>query len=121
MSRPRKPTKVLELSGAFERNPNRKRTSEPKPTGVIGPPPEHMSENEVDVWFELSNACFWATDADRQIMELAAILLCRFRADPEFKQMNHLLTALGKLGLTPSDRSKVSVPDKQGKKSKWAK
>jgi hypothetical protein len=43
MGRPRKPTKELELSGAFEKHPERKRerADEPKPDGPIGPPPPH--------------------------------------------------------------------------------
>ena len=121
MARPRKPTKILELSGAFDKDPQRKRPAEPQPTGELGPPPKHLSADKRAVWVELSEACFWATDADRQIMELAVVLMARFRSDPKFNQVNHLLSALGKLGLTPSDRSKVSMPVKEEKKSKWAK
>lgn len=43
MGRPRKPTQELELSGAFEKDPQRKRAraQEPKSEGPIGPPPQH--------------------------------------------------------------------------------
>lgn len=120
MARPRKPTKVLELTGAFEKNPQRSRPKEPMPSGAIGDPPIHLALEAKEIWRELSDACFWATDADRQIMEIASVLLHRFRTDAEFKHMNHLISSLGKLGLTPSDRSKVTVPEKPQAKSKWA-
>lgn len=43
MARPRKPGNVLELKGAFKRNPARgkARENEPKPNGEIGDPPTH--------------------------------------------------------------------------------
>ena len=122
MARPRKPSKVLELTGAFKKDPQRKRKAEPMPSGAVGDPPLHLALEVKDVWRELSATCFWATDADRQIMEVTATLMHQFRINPaEFKQMNHLLSGLGKLGLTPSDRAKVTVPEKPQAKSKWAK
>ena len=62
MARPRKPTAVLEMTGAFRRNPDRKkaRESEPKTAGPIGPPPAHLSEPSsfgtklVEIWNELA-------------------------------------------------------------------
>jgi hypothetical protein len=43
--RPRKPTNLLEMGGAFKKNPGRQkaRLNEPKPTGDVGPPPAHWS------------------------------------------------------------------------------
>lgn len=121
MGRPRKPTKVLELSGAFKKDPQRKRNQEPLPTGEVGGPPDYFNIGERKTWNELAGACFWATDSDRQIMEIACVLLYRFRTETGFAQFNHLLSSLSKLGLSPSDRAKVTVPNREGEKSRWAK
>jgi hypothetical protein len=66
MGRPRKPTKELELSGAFEKHPERKRerANEPKPDGPIGAPSLHWTVADDafkfqeysrlrDIWHEL--------------------------------------------------------------------
>jgi P27 family predicted phage terminase small subunit len=55
MPRPRKPTKVLELSGAFRKNPQRaaERRHEPKlPTG-IGEPPEWLDTHALEEWWRI--------------------------------------------------------------------
>ena len=49
MGRKRKPTAVLEMSGAFKKNPDRRR-NEPESTGPLGSPPESFSKPEVEAW-----------------------------------------------------------------------
>jgi hypothetical protein len=56
MGRPRKPTAVLELTGAFRKNPQRKRT-EPPTAGPLGDPPEHFTAEQAAVWHELASIC----------------------------------------------------------------
>jgi hypothetical protein len=56
MGRPRKPGAVLELTGAFRKNRQRKRT-EPPATGPLGDPPEHFTAEQAVVWHELAAAC----------------------------------------------------------------
>lgn len=117
VSRPRKPTKVLELNGAFKRNASRKR-EEFTPEEDIGPPPPHMVV-EAEIWDEVvamvPEGVLGSTD--RIALEVICKLVFRMRYDWEnmsAAQITRLETLLGRFGLTPSDRSKI-VP-RGGKK-----
>ncbi|KAB0462403.1 hypothetical protein [Agrobacterium radiobacter] len=113
MARPRKPTAALELKGAFKKDPQRKdaRENEPVPNGAIGAPPERLSEDEAALWLELAGYGFWLTNADRLMLEIAVKLMVLFRGNAlDGGGISKLITALSKLGFSPSDRSKVQAP-----------
>jgi phage terminase small subunit len=117
MPRPRKPTALLELNGAFDKNPQRrrKRQHEPKPENPLGSPPMHLRENEMAVWLELSEQlpAGVATSMDRAAFELVTCLLVQFRQHRESmtgSQMTLLATLLGRFGMNPADRSRVAIP-----------
>jgi hypothetical protein len=113
MARPRKPTAALELKGAFKKDPQRKgaRENEPVPDGAIGEPPERLSEDEAALWLELAGYGFWLTNADRLMLEIAVKLMVLFRGNAlDGGGISKLITALSKLGFSPSDRSKVQAP-----------
>lgn len=117
MARPRKPTALHALSGAMEHNPARfaDRADEPKDDRPLGPPPEFLRPDQRAAWMEIERLAPWVTMADRVAVEIAASLLAAFRAIGVGQMPPHLLTRLetmlGRLGLTPSDRSKVRVPN----------
>lgn len=81
MARPRKLSNILELTGAFKRNPSRGRARENERTsnGEIGDPPDHMPAKVSECWrrnCEISAAGVLCR-ADRLIVEHAATtLLC---------------------------------------------
>lgn len=55
--------------------------------------------------------------SDRQILEVAAVLLAQFRTDPEAfipARLSQLHRALSLLGRTPIDRSRLGVTDTAG-------
>jgi hypothetical protein len=56
MARPRKSTALLELSGAFRKNPARRRAraSEPAWNGPLGDPPAHFDGEQCKIWQELA-------------------------------------------------------------------
>lgn len=117
MPRPRKPSKILELTGAFAKNPQRRaaRAGEPVVTAPLGPPPARLTDPLViEAWRELAAAGSWFTAADRPLVESTAHMLANAwrvkwaMAAPEFSALHR---AYGYLGLTPSDRSKVKVPE----------
>lgn len=113
MARPRKPTAVLELKGAFKANPSRgkARKNEPKPDGEIGEPPALLGEPEQELWRELAMVGSWLTAGDRLILEIACRLMVMFRANTlDGGGISKLITALSKLGFSPTDRSKVNAP-----------
>lgn len=113
MARPRKPTAVLELKGAFKKDPQRgkARAAEPKIDDVIGAPPDHLSADASRLWEELSSYGTWLTAGDRLMLEIAVRLMESFRKNElDGGGISKLITALSKLGFNPTDRSKVNGP-----------
>lgn len=123
MARPRLPTEVQELKGAFRKDPQRKRPVGAKSTAPLGAPPVHLKPDERECWLEAVHAAPGGvlTAADRWVLEVAARLMAKFRADwltgAEFGVLSQ---ALGKLGWTPSDRSKVQAPDAEAPPNEFA-
>ena len=115
MARPRTPTAIQELKGAFKKDPQRARSDEPKSNGPLGAPPLGFNEDpELQAtWHELEGmvAARVLSKADRWLVELA----CRTMRDVRRGQAlaserNLLLSCLSRMGLTPADRSKIAVP-----------
>ena len=121
MARPRKPTKILELSGAFQKDPQRKRRNEPIPDTELGCAPEGLSESEKKAWAEIVEMCVTGvlTGADRAHVEIASCLLAEYRDKKEIRTATLLEKYLSKMGLNPSDRSRVYLADRPKEKSKW--
>lgn len=120
MGRPRKPTNVLELTGAFRKNPGRAaaREHEPKPADALVSPPASFNPETstgarmLAIWHELVAQVPEGvlTTADAFHVELTCRLMFQVRIGcgkaGDYAQLNSLL---GKMGLNPSDRSKISV------------
>jgi phage terminase small subunit len=112
MGRPRKPTELLERSGAFKKDPARgqARADEPIPQSPLGDPPAHLNAEQRVIWYELAAEAkeVRLTSADRTHFEMTVRLTARCRGEEantgDFAQLNKYL---GQLGLNPSDRSKV--------------
>jgi phage terminase small subunit len=118
MSRPRTPTNILELRGAFKRNPQRKRGSEPEPVIGIGPAPKWFDVGHRDIWAELTAqyAASILTVSDRLALEILCCLVQEYREDPTVMSGAKIarMEALdGKFGGTPAGRAKLTVPKKQ--------
>lgn len=124
MGRPRTPSKVLEARGAFAKNPQRRRDNEPEVREPLGSPPEGLSEAEGRAWHEIA---LYApvgvlTQADRLTMELACTLIAEYRADRSgfaAQKYARLQSLLGSFGMTPSDRSKLSI-EKPDSENRWS-
>jgi hypothetical protein len=115
MARPRKPTAVLELTGAFKHDPKRNsaRQNEPAPNGPIGDVPLHFDKKLTALWYELiaTAPAGVLTRADRWTVEVACRMM-RMVRDGMFgaAEVNVLMRCLARMGLTPADRSHVAVP-----------
>jgi hypothetical protein len=114
MSRPRKPTAVLEASGAFEKNPQRRlsRSGEPACVGNLGSPPESLDCDEKALWTEIASTLpdGLAGKSDRSAFECLVVLGVKCRRGKALLSERRLLQQyLSKFGLTPADRNKVSV------------
>lgn len=116
MVRPRTPTAIHALKGTEQKHPDRmrERGSEPEPFGGVGPCPERLGPEVGEAWDYLVScaAAGVLTSMDRVILSQASALLAVFWKSPlEFEAKLHgrLETMLGRMGMTPSDRSKVVV------------
>ena len=113
MSRPRTPTAVLELRGAFKNQPERarERAGEPRPTDPLGDPPKRLKPADKAAWREMQEHGFWLTSADQFMVEIAASLMAKHRGGTIDNPARSLLVStLSKLGFGPAERSKMKVP-----------
>jgi hypothetical protein len=113
MARPRTPTAVLELRGAFKNHPSRlkERKSEPVVSSPLPEPPKYFTGATEATWFEMRSRGYWLTSADRFLVEIAATLMARYRID-ELKsgEISLLIGLFGKIGLSPNERGRMNLP-----------
>jgi phage terminase small subunit len=106
----RKPSALLEASGAFKKNPNRRRV-DPEVTGELGDPPKYFTPDQRKIWRELEAMApvDVLANADRWCCELACQLMSKLRTGQlRVAEVAQLVSLLARLGLTPADRSRVA-------------
>lgn len=134
MARHPNPTAVQEASGAFDHDPQRReaRAHEPIPSGPLGEPHESLDLFERGIWHELQSQAppGVLTNADRIMLEMVCRLLARER-DPrgakrsgedigvprsplKAAERNQIISCLARLGMSPADRTKISVDNPRG-------
>lgn len=124
--RPRKPTNLLELSGAYKKDPQRKkaRQNEPSGGGGLGPyPGSRVGMTEEDAWNIIRTKAPKGVleEADEEHVMLIARLMFLSWNDACTASERHLLaTLLGKIGMNPSDRSRLQVASKEKPKNRWS-
>lgn len=114
MGRHRQPDALAEIKGATRANPQRYRNTVPKCDKPFGEPPKHLSKEARKAWHEIEAGCIPGvlTGADRFLVETAATLLAQMRKCPdEFPaaKLGHLIGSLARLGMTPTDRSRLDA------------
>lgn len=110
-----KPTKVLELSGAFAKNPSRRRTGTVTDSRPVGDAPEHLTDEVKEMWRELVQEApaGLLAQSDRVTLEVTANLLVEFReqgADMKTMRLNLLVRLLGMIGCNPQTRASMDLP-----------
>jgi hypothetical protein len=113
LARPRTPTAVLELRGAFINHPSRlkARNNEPLVTTALPEPPSSLPQPVKSAWLEMRNRGFWLTSADRFLVEIAATLMAAYRSDRQKSaDTSMLIGLLGKIGFSPKDRGALNLP-----------
>ena len=115
MARPRKPTPVLKVIGAFDKDRSRTREDDIQTGEFPREPPKHLSKEIKATWREIVAVCPLGVlqRSDQFVVEIAASLLAEHRKDPHAMiatRIVQLRVCLGQLGLSPTDRSKLSVP-----------
>jgi phage terminase small subunit len=114
MARPHKPTELLELSGAFRKNPARRRVN-PKTENPLGDAPEYLRADERVAWaeivFHLPEGV--AVGSDRIALELFCQLVAKMRRRvATAAETGQLIKMFACFGFSPSDRSRISVAPK---------
>ncbi len=117
MARPKTPTRILTLKGTFKKNPSRARFNEPEPNAEFDPaPPKHLTARQKKTWQEIVKAvpAGVLSDADQFHVEIVSCLLAEFRelkGVMDSARITRLAMELGKLGLNPSARAGMSIPE----------
>lgn len=116
MPAPRKPTAILKLAGAFEKDPQRARDSEPEMSGEIGEPPEHFTDLEKKAWNKITSDALDGVfcKSDRLAVEIASGLLAGvWEKGLNMNSVTQLRQFLAAFGMTPADRSRICVANKK--------
>lgn len=117
MPKPRKPTRVLELSGAFKKDPKRalNRVNEPTPAGDIGPAPDNLDSMVSAFYDEIVHECPKGVlkNSDRfAVISAARLMLKESLGTATASEIGHLKQYYQQFGMTPASRSLVSIdPD----------
>ena len=114
MAKPRNPLGKARVEGRDKINAGRfKGRSEPKSHGPLGDPPEWMGGEQRQVWKTFQKEIPWLTESHRGLVEIATTIRTRLTLgeDVGVQALNLLRQCLGQMGATPSDASKITVPD----------
>ena len=103
------------VSGTYRKDRHGDRDSEPKIAEPLGGPPEGWRIEAKLLWAELCDLipAGVATKADRVMFETLLRLVAKMREGPEAMTpalAAQIRTACAVFGMTPADRSRVSVP-----------
>jgi phage terminase small subunit len=113
MPKPRLPALKAAITGATAKNPGRfKGRANPKGK-TVGAPPEHLSPTAKRAWRMFASRMPWLTASDEAMLELASMIRGQIlaREDVGVQKLGLYATTLSKLGATPTDRTKVTMPD----------
>lgn len=129
MGRPRTPKKVLEMSGAFKKDPQRalERAGEAEGVGDIGGPPPHFLKPSsvmpqgagptrlAELWeeFKAQIPAGVVTGSDRALLESLCLLTLDLERARNSRERDRLIKSrlllLKELGLTPRARAQLDV------------
>ena len=123
MGRHKLPSNVKKLKNTYREY--RENQEEPIPESLIGDAPDCLNIEQKKAWVELLENVpdGVLTGADRIIVEIASRLLSELRIKDRLSvgKMSHLISCLARMGLTPSDRSKISINKPKRKRDPWEK
>ncbi len=113
MARPRLPKAKADVQGSAIINAGRfKDRKEPK-AGPLGDPPLWMKSEARVEWYVLASEIPWLNSSHRALLNIAAKIQAKIAADEDVSanMLNLLRQILGQMGATPTDASKVNVPE----------
>lgn len=113
MPKPRLPALKAAITGAAAKNPGRfKDRAKPKGKSV-GAPPDHLTVEARRAWRMFVSRMPWLSASDEAMLELASMIRGLILAGEEVgvQKLGLYATTLSKLGASPTDRTKVAMPD----------
>lgn len=113
MARTRLPAMKAAVTGAAAKNPGRfKGRADPK-VKPVGAPPEHLTVHAKRAWRMFVSRMPWLSASDEAMLELASMIrgLILAGEDVGVQKLGLYATTLSKLGASPTDRTKVTMPD----------
>ncbi|MBY5585299.1 hypothetical protein [Rhizobium leguminosarum] len=123
MARPRNPLGKAKAEGRETINAGRfKGRKEPKANGPLGAPPKWLVDTDASkaksAWLLFQKEIPWLTQSHRMLVGMASHVQGAIMAGQEVgvQRMNFLRQVLGQMGATPSDASKITVPDDEDDK-----
>jgi hypothetical protein len=115
MPRPRVPLIKAQTTGRTLRNPARfKDRKEWTGLGPLGAPPKYLkTRSQKEAWATFATDLPWLNQSHRTLVAMASDILGRLIDGEEVgvKALNLLRMMLNSMGATPSDASKVKMPD----------
>lgn len=101
------------VTGTAARNPQRHRDRKEPATPALGEPSIFLDEFGRAAWESFKRELPWLQESDRALVEIASQVRGRLIGgeDVGVTALSMLQSILSKMGASPSDRSKVSVPD----------
>jgi phage terminase small subunit len=106
------PTEILDARGSFLKHPERRRPNEPQETRLLGNAPRCLTAEQKKLWGEISHNLPPGVGkvSDRHAFEMLVRLMAKERADSiNNNERGQLIKLLGSFGMTPADRSKISI------------
>lgn len=117
MPRHRTPLIKAQTTGRTLRNPQRfKNRKEPPSPGALGDPPKFFkTDSQREAWRTFADELPWLNKSHRALVGIACEIRGRQIAGEEVgvKALSLLRMILGSMGATPSDASKVQMPEEQ--------
>jgi hypothetical protein len=125
MPRPRTPLAKAKTTGRTLHDPKRfKDRKEPVVKDPLGKPPKWMKNpSQREAWETLSSEIPWLNSSHRAIVSIASQVFGKQIAGEEISvnALNLLRLCLSQMGATPTDSSKITLPDEDDKEDPAAK
>lgn len=113
--RPRTPSNVLELKGAFKKDPQRRRVDMAGVGKFDSSPPSNLPQELVPAWREIVNQInpMILTASDNSSIELMARLMLQARLTGDVGIIKELRQWFAQYGMTAVGRTKISATPPQ--------
>lgn len=121
MANHRLPVAKAKVTGADVKNPGRHAgRKQPSGTRAVGEPYRLMTDAQQAQWFEFVRDLPWLNSSHRVLLRLA----CKLAVDMDgedfgVSKAQALGSILSKLGATPVDESKITVPDETSEEDEF--